>query len=64
MRKVEITGWNMIAWLSGVLDRTVVVAVVDPDIHMGGGGGRGGHPDPEIRGRWAPWAPPLDLLLC
>ena len=29
-----------------------LIAVADPDLQIGGGGGwgRGGHPDPEIRG--------------
>ena len=26
-------------------------AVADPDLQIGGEGGEGGHPDPEIRGR-------------
>ena len=27
-----------------------LITVVDPDLEITGGGGRGGHPDPEIRG--------------
>ena len=61
--------------LGGKLFRIVSVdkAVADPDLKirgLGGGGGRGGHPDPEIRGRpghkkifFRPFGPQFGLKL-
>ena len=40
--------------LNDILCHSVYISVADPDLQIRGGGGEGGHSDPEIRGEGGP----------